>query len=124
MEYATEKRAGVKADDRRFVHDLANRIPQERGSVEGIFIHLERNSDPLSVSEKHPLIRPVKGGFQLSLALSALGLVDADAVRGAAEAVRASPKAVSKYGRPEDQAQDALARGLISERELAALSFG
>ena len=115
--------AGVKPDDRRFVHDLAGRLPAERGRVERFFIHLELGSPPDSFDRYGELAVPVKGGFQLALALHDLGLLDKDAVTGAAEAVEASAKARSKYGAPPEQAADALRRGLIRQDRLVSLGY-
>jgi len=115
--------AGVKPDDRRFVHDLAGRLPAERGRVERFFIHLGLGTPPDSFDRYGELAVPVKGGFQLALALHDLGLLDEDAVTGAAEAVEASAKARSKYGALPEQAADALRRGLIRQDRLVALGY-
>ncbi len=113
----------VAADDRRCIHDQVGRLPAERGTVERFYIHLEQRSDPNDYARHGPRAVPVTGGFQLALALYDLGLLDADAVTGAAEAVAASPKSQAKYGRPADQAADALRRGLIRQSELERLGY-
>jgi hypothetical protein len=115
--------AGVADDDRRCIHDQVGRLPAARGTVERFYIHLEQRSEPADYARHGPRAVPVSGGFQLALALYDLGLLDADAVSGAAEAVEASPKSQAKYGRPADQAADALRRGLIRQPELERLGY-
>ncbi len=120
---STLEQAGVKADDRQFIHDAVGRLPATHGTVERCFIHLELNSSPERFDRFDGLVTPVKGGFQLALALYGLGLIDADAVSGAAEMVTRSPKATSKYGQPAEQAADALSRGLIEQTKLSDLGY-
>jgi hypothetical protein len=117
------EQAGVKPDDRRFIHDLQSQLPAEHGRVKRFFIHLELNSPPDRFAHLGERAAPVKGGFQLSLSLYSLGLLDRDAVEGAAEAVEDSHIAISKYGRPAEQAADALDRGLIPQAKLTELGY-
>lgn len=117
------ERSGVQKDDRQLIHEMLTRLPAKHGSVEKCFIHLELNSSPEQFSAFGSRIVPVKGGFQLSLALFNLGLVDRDSVTGAAEAVESSPKSISKYGSVEQQIQDAITRGLVDEEKLNLLDL-
>lgn len=115
--------SGVQKDDRQLIHEMITRLPTKRGLVEKCFIHLELNSPPERFSRLGSRIVPVKGGFQLSLALYELGLVDSDSVTGAKEAVESSPKTLSKYGSVQQEVDDAQARGLIGEKKLKSLKL-
>jgi hypothetical protein len=61
----------------------------------------------------------VRGGFQLSLALFALGLVDLDTVRQSREAI--SPAAGTPDAEPDTLIADAIDRRLISQEKLGLL---
>ncbi len=117
------EKEGVKRDDRQMIHEMITTLPRKRGKVAKCFIHLERNSPPERFSELGSIVVPVTGGFQLSLALYGLGLLDSDAVEGAAQAVASSPKSISKYGPVEHQIQDAITRGLVNEKKIESLDL-
>ena len=104
--------AGVKEDDCALIGNIYERIPSQRGTVKGIFIHLERKSPPDSFSHL-PLVTAVHGGYQLALTLYQLGLLDICAVCDASEAV-------SNHGRISltQLNQDARQRNLISQQKL------
>ena len=108
---AAMKAAGVHREDRRCVRDLLDRIPPPRGRVARIFIHLENDSPPSRFDRFRELVTPVKGAYQLALALLELGLLDAACARQVGEAVRTGH-------RPGQDLQalcaDAVERGLVS----------
>jgi hypothetical protein len=107
---------GVKPDDRRCAMELLDRLPENRGTVERIFIHLQRNTPPSEFEKFGDIVVPVKGAGQLALALYELDLLDREAVDQALEEVLAEP------GRPDGYAEllvsDALERALISRARL------
>ena len=98
---------------------LLDRLPEKRGKVKKVFIHLEKRTPPEQFEPFAPLVAPVRDGFQLGLALFALGLVDEDTVRQCREAVSA--------GSQEPDAdldaliKDAVRRRLISRQKLRRL---
>ncbi|MCK5690761.1 hypothetical protein KAI87_15885, partial [Myxococcota bacterium] len=51
--------AEIKEDDRRLVHGMLDKIPQERGSVENIFIHLIQKTSPEAFAHYGPILVPV-----------------------------------------------------------------
>ena len=91
------------------------------GAVGRIFIHLEAGRDPSSFSPLGALVVPVRGAYQLSLALHALGLLDADAVRQARDAVRTAPGRRAQD--PVAMRDDAIKRGLITQTGVMSLKF-
>jgi hypothetical protein len=112
-------RAGVREENRRCAISLLDRLPRERGKVERFFIHLEKRTPPEGFDRFGPLVAPVRNGFQLSLALFALGLVDADTVRQCWQAI--SQAAGAPDPGLEALITDAIERGLISPRKLRLL---
>jgi len=114
------QRRGVPADDRQHIHALAAAQPAERGRVGRIFIHLERGLAPESFAALAPRVAPVKGAYQLALALLGEGLVRRDAVRAARAAVQRRRR--PRNGTLEEQEADALARRLLTPEQLASLS--
>ena len=110
---------GVQKDDRRCVLALLERLPRERGSVERIFIHLEKKTPPEHFERFGKIMAPVRGAFQLSLALYELGLIDEETVHYAREAAFS----ISDPSLPdlEEQIADAVERGLIEAQKAHAI---
>ncbi len=117
---AEMKRHGVRRADRRFVRAALDEIPTPRGTVERIYIHLERDTAPERYARFGPRVRAVRGACQLALALFAEGRVDAECVRAACRMVRQSHHRHNDVPR---LMEDALARGLIERDPLAALEL-
>ena len=111
--------AGMREDNQRCALDLLERLSKKRGKVKKIFIHLEKRTPPEQFERFGSLLTPVRGGFQLSLALFALDHVDEDTVRQCREAI--SP-AESPDPVLESLVTDAIDRGLISRQKLRLLS--
>ena len=84
-----------------------------------IFIHLEKRTPPEAFDRFGPLVVPVRGGFQLCLALFALGLVDEAAVQQCRDAV--SPEAGTTDPELQSLIADAIGRRLISRKKLGLL---
>lgn len=105
-------REGVAKDDIDCILRMRAALKGPLGTVERAFIHLERRSSPETFAPLGSLVTPVKGAFQLSLALFALDLVDDRTVTETASAIRAT----SVFRRLDLDAlmADALHRGLIS----------
>ncbi len=111
--------AGVALDDRRCVRALLDRFEPTPGAVGRIFIHLEKGTDPALYAPFGGILVPVRGAFQLALALRAMGLVDAVTVAQTRAAVAA---ASGKWAQdPAAMRADAIARGLISEEKTREL---
>jgi hypothetical protein len=110
---------GVREDNRRCAMSLLDQLPQRRGTVQRIFIHLEKRTPPEEFDRFGPLVAPVRNGFQLGLALYELGLVDQDTVLQCREA------ASSASGSPdpgfESLISDAVDRSLITPQKLRSL---
>jgi hypothetical protein len=116
------EREGVPKDDIDCILRMRSALKSPLGTVERAFIHLERRSSPEIFAPLGPLVTPVRGSFQLCLALFALDLVDPRAVTETASAIRAT----SVFRRLDLDAlmTDAIHRGLISQeraRELPLL---
>jgi hypothetical protein len=111
---------GVPAEDRKLIHQLAAPLPAQRGRVGRVFIHLERGLAPESFAALAPRVVPVKGAYQLALALLGEGLLRPDAVRAARAAVQKRRR--PRNGTLEEQEADALARELLTRDQLATLS--
>ena len=111
--------AGMREDNRRCALALLDRLPSKRGKVGRIFIHLEKRTPPEEFERFGPLVAPVRGGFQLSLALFALGLVDPETVRQCREAISLAA------GTPDPDVDslidDAIDRRLISRHKIRLL---
>jgi len=109
--------AGVQADDRRCIRELAERLPTAHGSVARSFIHLARGSDPLLFDRFAGLVVPVRGAYQLALALCELGLVPDRTV----SEVVATLRTRSPFWQPDLDAleSDALTRALVTPATLA-----
>ena len=107
-------KAGVKRDDQRCIRKLVDRLGLERGRVARVFIHLERNTPVERFKHLAPVVVPVKGAVQLSLALYGMKLVDVETVRRAAAAVQASPAS------PDIKAlaKDAVSRKLVKKKQV------
>ncbi len=110
---------GMLEDNRKCALALLNRLPRRRGRVKKIFIHLEKRTPPEQFEPFAPLVAPVRGGFQLSLALFALGLLDQDTVRQCRDALLDSTQ--EPDADLESIIQDAVARRLISRQKLRRL---
>ena len=106
--------AGMARDDRQCARDLLARLGTPTGHVERVYIHLERNTPPRRFRQMAPLVTPVRGAVQLSLALYELGLLDRDAVRQAIESVVSSPD-VTDIG---PLIAGARSRGLVTKTRL------
>lgn len=111
--------AGIKPDDRRCIRALLDRLGPDRGRVERAFIHLEHDTPPERFGALAPVVVPVKGAVQLSLALYGLDLLHAEAVRRAVASVKASPAS------PGISAliSDARKRKLISDKKFEELAI-
>jgi hypothetical protein len=119
---ASEMRAlKVKRDDRRCAFALLETIPHRMGTVEKIFIHLERNTPPEKFEKYGESVVPVRGAGQMALALYQMGLLNAAEVEQVFDAI------VERSRSPEELVSllrsDALERGLISKRRLSSLSL-
>jgi hypothetical protein len=112
--------SGMREDNRRCALTLLRRLPDERGTVEKVFIHLEKGTPPEQFEHLAPLVTPVRGGLQLGLSLFALGLVDEGTVRQCRQAVSTSPHTHD----PDLDAliTDAVDRRLISRQKLRLLA--
>lgn len=119
LEHALQE-GGVPEDDRRIIFQLIDQIPEQRGSVEKIFIHLEHQTQPEILLPYHRLLVPVKGGYQLALALFNLGLVDSQTVQAARKAVTAHPK--QPYHNAKSLLKDAIERKLIGKGKIKLLA--
>lgn len=102
---------GVSEEDIRCALILVGELPGKVGTVDRIFIHLEKSSPPESFEVYGRRVAPVRGGFQLALAVFELGLVHPRVVQQAADAER---KARSAAVDLDALVQDARERGLIS----------
>jgi hypothetical protein len=106
--------AGVQRDDQRCIRKLQDRLGVERGRVARVFIHLERNTPVEHFKHLAPVVVPVKGAVQLSLALYGMKLVDVETVRRAAAAVQASPSP----GDIKALAKEAVSRKLVKKKQV------
>lgn len=91
--------AGVRAEDRRLVLSLLQRLERPVGSVEHAFIHLARGTPPAAFAALAPLVVPVEGAAQLGPLLLHLGMIDVAAARAALDEVRARDDAAKVTGR-------------------------
>jgi hypothetical protein len=110
---------GVREDNQRCALSLLDELPRTRGKVKRFFIHLEKRTPPEAFDRFGPLASPVRNGFQLSLALYGLGLVDQDAVLQCREATSSAPGATDPGF--ESLITDAIDRRLITRRKLRLL---
>lgn len=110
---------GVPDEDAECIRRLRAALPAPVGTVEKVFIHLERGSEPASFASLAPLVVPVRGAFQLSLALFALDLVDDRTVTEAAAAIRAT--SVFRRLDLDDLMADALERELLTRDQASKL---
>jgi len=110
---------GVAEDDILCIRESRQRLGGELGGVERVFIHLERGSPPERFSALAPLVVPVRGAFQMSLALFALDLVDERTVAEAAHALRS----LSVFQRLDldDVIADAVERSMITREQVKRL---
>ena len=111
---------GVPEEDRQFIFHLMEQMPEKRGKVEKIFIHLEHQTPPEALLPYHRKLLPVKGSYQMALALFNLGLVDAHSVAAARRAVMAKPKYA--YHNAKSLLHDAIRRKLIEKGKTKLLS--
>ncbi|MEW6442608.1 MAG: hypothetical protein AB1640_16855 [bacterium] len=112
---------GVSRDDRACVFDLLSMLPRNRGKVRSIFIHLEKGTPPAAFESLGPVVVPVRGAFQLGLALYGEGLVDRRTVLEARAALGSG--FLSADGSAHEAVADAVERGLISEGKLKELGL-
>jgi hypothetical protein len=121
-EEATDRMAenGMREDNRRCALALLERLPEKRGKVKKIFIHLEQRTPPEQFERYGRLVCPVRGGFQLSLVLFALDLVDEDTVRQCRDAM----PTLADTTEPERNGliTDAISRGLIPREKRKILN--
>ena len=111
--------SGMREDNQLCALALLDRLPEKRGKVEKIFIHLEKGTPPEKFGRFGPLVVPVRGGFQLCLALFALGLVDEATVRQCRDAV--FPALATSDPELDARITDAIDRRLISRKKLGLL---
>ena len=111
--------AGMREDNQRCALALLDRLPEKRGKVEKVFIHLEKGTPPEQYDRFESLVTPVRGGLQLGLALFALGLVDEDTVRQCREAI--FPASGTPGPELDALITDAVDRRLISRQKLRRL---
>jgi hypothetical protein len=106
--------AGVKRDDQRCIRKLLDRLGTERGRVARVFIHLEHDTPVEQFKRLAPVVVPVKGAVQLSLALYGMKLLDAEAVQRAAAAVQesSSPSDIKAL------AKEAISRKLVKKKQV------
>jgi hypothetical protein len=112
-------RENVPQSDREGILYLLENLPAKRGKVGKIYIHLEKNSPPETFKKYGKLLVPVKGAYQLALALFEQGLVDAKTVHSAREEVTRIPKYIFKNIKTLDE--DALNRKIIQPLHLKKL---
>ena len=110
---------GMREDNQRCALALLDRLPEKRGKVKKVFIHLEKGTPPEQYDRFESLVAPVRGGLQLGLALFALGLVDEDTVRQCREAI--SPASGTPDPELDALIADAVDRRLISRQKLRRL---
>jgi hypothetical protein len=110
---------GMREDNQRCALALLDRLPEKRGKVKKVFIHLEKRTPPEQFEAFAPLVAPVRDGFQLGLALFALGLVDVDTVRQCRDAI--CPAGATSDPELDARIIDAVDRRLISRRKLGLL---
>ncbi|MBN1945969.1 MAG: hypothetical protein JW797_09855 [Bradymonadales bacterium] len=103
--------ARVPRGDRSCVLRLVGELPEERGKVGRILVHLERGTDPSLFLPFSPRLVPVHGALQMSLALYEMGLVDARTVKETSSAV--GTRGRSAHRLPGPLIEDALIRGLV-----------
>jgi hypothetical protein len=111
--------AGVESGDRARVHRLLAALPAERGGVDRIYIHLERDTPPERLARFGARLVGVRDACQMALACHADGLVDDGTVREATAAVRAA----RGVERVLDDVADACARGLTTAETAARLDL-
>lgn len=111
----------VKRDDRKCAFALLETIPRRMGTVERIFIHLERNTPPEKFEKFGDVVVPVRGAGQMALALFQMNLLNATEVEQVFTAL------VERSRSPEELVSllrsDALERGLITKKRLSTLSL-
>jgi hypothetical protein len=110
-------RQGVHPLDRRVVHALLAALPQRRGNVARIFIHLEQQTSPAEIAGVGSLVVATRDSVQLAVAAYAGGLVPVATVAHAVAAVR---QAHAGYD-AEAALADAQARGLASADAVVAV---
>jgi hypothetical protein len=108
---STLRSHGVSEPDIRCALILVGELPSKLGTVKRIFIHLEKNSPPERFDPLGKRVAPVRGGFQLALAVFESGLVNKAVVQEAADALR---KATSTPVDLDELVRDAIDRGLLS----------
>ncbi len=119
-EVVRKLRAGrVKDDDHDIILELMDQLPKDVGQVGRIFIHLTRTTPLEELTAHGPKVCPIRNAFQLSLGLFELGLVDENTVVQARTAVRVANRLSPEQA--EQELDDALSRGLVSEVTLARI---
>jgi hypothetical protein len=111
--------AGMRKDNQGCALALLDRLPEKRGEVKKIFIHLEKRTPPEQFDRFGPLVVPVRGGFQLCLALFALGLVDEATLHQCRDAT--FPAGETRNPELDARITDAIDRRLISRKKLGLL---
>lgn len=109
----------VKRDDRKCAFAMLETIQRKMGTVEKIFIHLERNTPPERFEKYGDVVVPVRGAGQMALALYQMGLLNVCEVEQVFTAIRERSKSPDEL--VELLRSDALDRGLITKRRLATL---
>ena len=112
---------GVRWYDRQCVFTLLEGLPDERGQVKRIFIHLEQNTLPEEFEVFGKLVVPVKGACQLGLALHQMGLIDPEMVREACEVAASESRLPGES--LDTLVADARKRHLITAKKLRSLDL-
>lgn len=111
----------VKGDDRKAAFSLLETLPRKLGTVERIFITLEKNTPPEKFERFGDMVVPVRGAGQLAFCLFQMGLIDRAAARQVIEAIMAKSRAPETL--VELLSADALDRNLISNHNLDSLEL-
>lgn len=108
------KQFGIPKDDQKNIQNLIKKIDPNHGKVEKIFIHLETNTPPEKYHDFGTILVPIKGGYQLALALYQLKLVSKETVQAAQTILQGLPK--YHLGNTTELLKDAQKRRLILKK--------
>jgi len=106
-------KAAVKPFDIKLILRAAEAVPESRGTVQKIFIHLEKRTPPENFKRYGEILVAVRGAYQLALVLHEAGLIDAATLHAAEAAVHAKGTLSSELF------ADAIQRKLISKNKTA-----
>ncbi|MFO1519604.1 MAG: hypothetical protein U1F57_08105 [bacterium] len=110
------KRGGVSQEDRENLLHEAEALPRKRGRVKKIYIHLEKKTPPRDFGKYGKILVPVKGAYQLALALFDGDLIDAQTLKACRKAVCRIPG--YRFGQWKGLTEDAVARKLIRKSKV------